>query len=51
MWKLLPIPEIEIFKERSEILKKENKKKWDDTFQQREEVCLISTSLALSHFS
>jgi hypothetical protein len=39
MWKLIPSSELEILKERSEILKNENKKLWNDSFHQREEVC------------
>ena len=40
MWKFVSESEKEIFKERADILKKENKKRWDENFHQREEVCL-----------
>lgn len=48
MWKILPSDEMEILKERCELLKKENKKEWDRHFDTREEVCSPSLSLSSS---
>lgn len=38
MWKLLSNDELEMYKERAEILKKENKKEWNKKFEEREQV-------------
>lgn len=41
MWKVISNEEMEIFKERSDLLKKENKRDWEKKFEEREQVSHI----------